>query len=232
VTLVLFLVLGRSVPAPVAADQTARPPIGWVDVAAAYEQVRDYSTLYEKEERAISNGERQTIRLFFRKPADVRLEWLDDKGDVEQTAVYRKGFNQDKLIARRKGLLGSIAGTLTLDPHSRLAMEDSRHPITEVGIGHITDVVIHDASTGAATSKFVAEEPLDGRPAFHFELDATTPASLGGVEGARRVDTWIDRALQLPVKVELRDASGTLLERHRFQDLRLNIGLTDQTFTL
>ncbi len=111
-------------------------------------------------------------------------------------------------------------------------MQDSRHPITEVGIGHIVEAVLRDMSAAAAASKLIAEESLDGRPAFHFELDATTAASVGGVEGARRVDIWIDQALQLPVKVELRDEAGTLLERHRFKDLRLNTGLTDAAFTL
>jgi outer membrane lipoprotein-sorting protein len=207
-------------------------PIDWAQISAAYDHARDYTAVYEKEERAIDNGERQRIRLFFRKPADVRLEWLNDKGDVDQTAIYRKGFNQDKLIARRKGLLGSIAGTVTLDPRSRLAMQDSRHPITEVGIGHIIEQATRDISSGAAASTFIGEEPVDGRTAWHLELDATAAASIGGVDGARRVDIWIDRALQLPVKVEIRDAAGTLLERHRFKDLRLDTGLTDATFSV
>lgn len=207
-------------------------PIEWAQISAAYDQVRDYTAVYEKEERAIDNGEHQAIRLFFRKPADIRLEWLNDKGDVDQTAIYRKGFNQDKLIARRNGLLGSMAGTVTLDPRSRLAMQDSRHPITEVGIGHIIEQATRDISSGSAASKFIAEEQLDGRTAWHIELDATATTSIGGVEGARRLDIWIDRSLQLPVKVEMRDAAGTLLERHRFKDLRLDTGLTDATFSL
>ena len=49
-------------------------PITWNDVKSNYEGVADYVCVYEKEERAISNGEKQTIRLSFRKPLDVRLE--------------------------------------------------------------------------------------------------------------------------------------------------------------
>ena len=125
-----------------------------------------------------------------------------------------------------------MTGTVSLDPRSRLAMQDSRHPITEVGIGHIIGQTTHDLSSGAASSTFIGEEQLDGRTALHLQLDAAATASIGGVEGARRVDIWIDRALQLPVKVEMRDAAGTLLERHRFKDLRLDAGLTDATFPL
>lgn len=225
--LVLWLVMTGLPPA-----QSTRAPIDWTEIAKAYDTVRDYTAIYEKEERAIDNGELQTIRLFFREPADIRLEWLDGKGHVDQTAIYRKGFNNDKLIARRSGMLGSIIGTLQLDPRSRIAMEDSRHPITEVGIGHIIETVAHDTSASVAVSRFIAEEPLDTQPAFHFAVDATTPASIGGVDGARRADIWVDRALRLPVKLEIRDASGALLERHRFKNLRVNTGLTNASFIL
>jgi hypothetical protein len=53
---------------------TERSPVTWNDVASSYDRTSDYVCLYEKEERAISNGEPQTVRLYFRKPFDVRLE--------------------------------------------------------------------------------------------------------------------------------------------------------------
>src|SRR6266404_1832773 len=65
-------------------------PVTWPEVNSAYERVLDYACIYEKEERAISNGEKQTIRLSFRKPLEVRLEWLDEQGKIDQTAVYRQ----------------------------------------------------------------------------------------------------------------------------------------------
>src|SRR5690606_38018562 len=57
------------------APQTSSPssaPISWAEIAQSYASVRDYTCLYEKQERAISNGEKQTIRFYFRKPFDVR----------------------------------------------------------------------------------------------------------------------------------------------------------------
>src|SRR5215831_17793989 len=92
-------VLGAAVAHARAADALA-----WDDVVAAYGQVRDYTTLYYKEERAISNGDLQRIRLSFRKPLDVKLEWLDEKGKVDQVAVYRQGMNDGKLLAKKSGM--------------------------------------------------------------------------------------------------------------------------------
>jgi outer membrane lipoprotein-sorting protein len=207
-------------------------PITWSDVVASYERVHDYTATYEKRERAIDHGAPQTIRLSFRKPLDVRLDWLDDKGKVDQTAVYRNGMNDGKLIARRSGMLGSIVGTVRLDPHDKRALEDSRHPITEVGLGYIIARVEKDLKGGRVTSRPVVEEPVDGRPAYRFELVAPAGVPLFGVEGASRAIVWVDRALRLPVKVELLDAAGAMIERHQFKNLRLNAGLGDDVFTL
>ncbi|HEX7530036.1 MAG TPA: DUF1571 domain-containing protein, partial [Pyrinomonadaceae bacterium] len=155
-------------------------PITWNDVASSYEPVLDYVCLYEKEERAISEGERQTIRLSFRKPLDVRLEWLNDQGTVDQTAVYRQGFNDGKVLARQSGLVGSLAGDLRLDPNESLALSDSRHPITEVGLGKIIDRAQHDAANPRIASHFAGEETLDGLPCYKFEFAASGNEAVGG----------------------------------------------------
>jgi hypothetical protein len=207
-------------------------PITWDEVVASYAAVHDYTATYEKRERAIDHGAPQTIRLSFRKPLDVRLDWLDDKGKVDQTAVYRKGMNGGQLVARRSGMLGSVVGTVHLDPRDKRALEDSRHPITEVGLGYIIDRVARDLRNGRVTSQPVVEHAVDGRPAWRFQLDAPAGVPLFGIDGASRAIVWVDRALTLPVKVEILDAAGAMIERHQFKNLRLNVGLGDDVFTV
>jgi len=206
-------------------------PLKWDDVASSYDRVSAYVCLYEKEELAISNGEQQTIRLFFRKPFDVRLEWLNDRGKVDQTAVYRQGANNGKVLARQSGL-GSLLGTLRLDPNESLALEDSRHPITEVGLGKLIERVQRDAATPGIGSRFLGEETLDGRPAYKFEFRADADKAVGGLPGSTRSLIWIDREMKLPAKLELYNARNILLERHRFKNVLLNSKLTDKTFAL
>jgi outer membrane lipoprotein-sorting protein len=207
-------------------------PATWNEVSSAYERLLDYACLYEKEERAISDGEKQTIRLSFRKPLDVRLEWLNDQGRVDQTAVYRQGFNDGKVLARQSGLLGAAAGKLRLDPNESLALSDSRHPITEVGLGKIIERALKDAANSHIGSHFAGEETLEGRPSYKFEFTATGDEAVGGLEAARKAFIWVDRELKLPVKLELYDGANTLLERHRFKQLSINQKLSDKTFTL
>lgn len=212
--------------------ETLTGPISWNDVANSYERVRDYTCLYEKDERAISDGERQTMRLSFRKPFDVRIEWLNTEHRVDQTAVYRQGMNDGKVLAKRSGILGALTGTLKLDPNDPLALEDSKHPITETGLGNIIDRAKRDAANGQITNRFVAEEPLDGRAAYKFELKVKQGGQFSGVPSATRTLIWIDKELMLPVMVEIYDRANAILERHRFKDLRTNVGLSDKTFAL
>lgn len=212
--------------------QVTDAPVSWTDVARAYERVSDYVCVYEKEERAISNGEEQTIRLSFRKPFDVRMDWLDDNGKVDQTAVYRQDANDGKVIACKSGGLGSLMGTMRLDPNDSLALADSRHPVTEVGLGKIIERAERDSSDARINTRFAGEETLDGRAAYKFEFTATAGANVGGLANARKGFVWIDRELKLPVKLEFYDASGALIERHRFKDVRVNTKLGDKTFTL
>ena len=206
--------------------------VAWEDVVASYERVHDYTTTYDKEERAISNGEPQRIKLYFRKPLDVRMEWLDEKGAVDQIAVYQQGRNDGKLIARRHGMLGSMVGTLRLDVRDSRAMQDSRHPITEVGLGHVIAEASRAMRGGQAEAKPPVEETIQGRRVVRFEIDGKAGARLFGVDGARRATIWVDPERKLPIRVEIVDEAGGMLERHRFTDFRIDVGLTDATFTL
>jgi len=211
---------------------TQSAPLTWSDIADSYSRIQTYQCRYEKEERAISNGEKQTIRVSFRKPFNVRLDWLGDGGKIDQTAVYREGLNDGKVLARQYGLLGAIAGTLRLDPNEKLALSDSAHPITEIGIGLIIDRAKRDIASANISLKFAGEEILLGRSAYRFEFTARKNEGLAGLADARRAVIWIDSEMKLPIKVEIYDGRNMLLERHSFLDLRLNVSLPDKTFTL
>lgn len=215
-------------PTPPAA---ARDAFSWAEVVESYSRVRDYTCLYEKQERAISNGEKQTIRFAFRKPFDVRCDWLDDRGRVDQTAVYRAGANDGRVLVRRAGPLGAMLGTLRLDPHDPLALSDSRHPITEAGIGYIVERIDRELSQHRVELHDRGTNQSEGEATDELELVANG-MPLADLGGARRALVRLDRNLRLPVEVELYDDAGVLIERHRFRNLRVNTGLDDSTFTL
>ncbi len=202
-------------------------PSSWDAVVAAYARVQDYTCMYDKEERAISNGEPQRIKLSFRKPLDVRMEWLDGGGKVDQIAVYRQGFNDGKLIARRSGMVGSMLGTMHLDPTEKRALMDSRHPITEVGFGPLIDGIARGITDGVFTPVAVA-----GAAGPQFTWDVRGSEGALGIMGAKRIVVRVDPRLLLPLEVDVFDAKGARLEHHLFSDIRTNVGLSDAVFTL
>jgi outer membrane lipoprotein-sorting protein len=206
--------------------------VAWTDVVAAYGHVKDYTALYDKQERAIDDFDLQRINLWFRKPLDVKLEWLNNKGKPDQWAVYRQGMNDGKLLAKKSGMLGGMLGIMSLDPTSGRALSDSKHPITEVGIGHLIDEASRAMDRADVDKKPAVTETLEGAEATRFEFGTAAGGKWFGVDGARRVTVWVDNTLKLPVKVEIVDAKGALLERHRFTNVKLNVGLADAVFTL
>jgi outer membrane lipoprotein-sorting protein len=214
-------------------SQSAPPPFRWLEVSERYKNIKDYTAVYEKEERAISTGEKQTMHLSFRKPLDIRLEWLNEKGQVDQTAVYREGLNDGAILMRKSGLLGSMVGTVRIKTDSAIAREDSKHPITTVGLGNLIERITAEADKPQTETTFLGEEiSVDGRVAYKIEMSNAGGLQLtGGVE-QRKATIFIDKQLLLPIKVEVYDAEGVLDERHIFKDLKLNVQLTDKTFEM
>lgn len=209
-------------------------PFAWSEISKRYENVKDYTAIYKKEEKAISKGEKQTIKLSFRKPFDIRLDWLNEKGKIDQTAIYQKGKNDDKVVAKQGGLFGSMTGIVKLDPNDSLALQDSRHPITEAGLGNLIERIIAEAGNPQTKTNYSGEEKLEGgRSAYKVEMSNPTRINLTGAAGARKAFVWIDKELLLPVKIEIYGSNdGDLLERHVFKDIKLNANLMDKTFEI
>jgi len=198
-----------------------------------YESVKDYTATYEKEERAIGKGEKQIINLSFRKPFDVRMDWLDDKGKYDQTAIYQEGKNEGKILTKDYSLLGRLVGALKISPDSPIAMQDSKHPITTVGFGNLIESLTADVNNPLVNTAFFGEtQTVDGRAAYQIEISSQGNIDSAGLAGVKRILILVDKQLLLPVKVEIYDANEDLLERHLFRSIKLNQHLTDKTFEI
>jgi outer membrane lipoprotein-sorting protein len=206
-------------------------PMQWSEMAVAYDKINDYTCLYEKEERAISDGEKQTMKLYFRKPFSFRIEWFGDKGKVDQEAVYQRDVGDDKITARATSGFRAMVGELKIDPNG--GNPDSKHPANQLGIGYLIEQIIKQSQKPEVSVRYLGEETLDdGRPAYEFEFVNTSGSLMPIPADARRALVWVDKSMKLPVKLELYDASSALLERHRFKDIKTNVALPDKTFVL
>lgn len=208
-----------------------------VRAKSRYESVRDFTCILHKQERVKGRlTGQQVLKLKVRtNPKAVYVKYL--KPHAGREAIFVDGKHQNKLLVHDVGIGKLLAGTLQLDPKGHHAMQDTRHPITEASLGHMIDT-IHDAWQ------------RELRPGEMW-VDLNHQARVGDrgctlIETAHRkryagdmyygVKVYIDKELILPIRFEAYDwpakEGGTpeLAEMFTYQDLKLDVGLTDHDF--
>jgi len=203
--------------------------------------IRDYSAVLTKRER--SGGQLGPVQMMFvkvrQKPFSVYMHFLapaDRKGDE---AIYVEGRNDGKLLGHTTGLTGKVVGTLPLDPKGWIAMQGQRHPITEVGLLHLTERLLDAAERESRRSvcrvRWLPQAKIDGRPCLCIEAMIPHPTA-GHPRGAQMARIFIEKERNLPIRYEQYDWSGqptdqpVLVEQYTYVDLELNVGLSDVDF--
>lgn len=203
-----------------------------------FEKVQDYTCVFFKRER-LADG-RMTSQHVMRmkgrtEPRSVYFKFLQPKAGRE--AIWVENQYDNKAIVHDVGFGKLLIGTLRLDPTSRMAMEDCRHPITDAGLGHLIEeiearweaeltpgesiVTIHrNAHVGDRACTLIESVHPKPNPDFLFH----------------KVNVYIDQELNLPIRFEAYDwpsqpgGPPELVEEYTYTDLKLNSGLTDRDF--
>jgi len=210
------------------ADMAPDPVPVLKGMAAAYAKVDDYSATFIKQERV--GGKllpAETIRFKFKKPFMVYMGWL--KGPHEgREALYVQGRNDNKVTGHEGGFLGFI--TINMEPRGPTAMRGNRHPITDVGIGRLVDIVTDNMDRalkdGVLDIRYVGPEDVFGRMAAHITVKL--PEGRGYYAG--RIEIWVDGGNGLPVKIEIYGWDGPLWESYGYRNLVINPGIPDEEF--
>ncbi len=197
---------------------------------ASYARVNDYTAVFRKQERLDGTLlPEETTFLKFQKPLKVYMIWVE--APFKGMEVLFVDGDHNKLLVHRNDILGFL--TVSLDPKGSVAMRRNRHPITEVGFGHLIDGLQRNIKTALQHGEFqitrLAEEPFKGRAATVVEAKFT-PRS-GRTYYASRMVCHIDKELRLPIGAALYDEKDNLFERYSYSDVRLNLGLTSLDFS-
>ncbi len=194
-------------------------------MVSRFQEVRDYKCLFLKRERIGDRWDQQKMNLWFRKPMDIKLYWLEPFAGRQ--ALYRHGFNENRIRARHSGLLGLFP--IDVDPLGKLAMENNRYPITHAGIGTILDETAADMDLGRFELQIVGEVLEEDRPCFRLRFRSLGPA---GFHHSRVTEYWMDKQMQLPIRLQVYDGEDGLVGDYAFRRLEINIGLTDKDFEI
>jgi hypothetical protein len=107
----------------------------------AYAEVHDYSCTLIKRERLDGQAKmsESVIQMAVRaRPFAVHLRWQEPRELAGQEACYVEGRYNGRMRVRAAGALGAL-GFVTLDPKDPRARRNSRHAITEAGLGNLIE---------------------------------------------------------------------------------------------
>jgi len=198
---------------------------------ASYARVRDYTAIFKKTEQV--EGvllDREVIQLKYQRPFRVYLRWLAGPKEGREV-LYVDGANGNRLlVADPSGLRRFF--TLVLDPRDQRAMRENRHPITDIGIGKLIELISENARRAWARAELrlidrgAGEE--GGRPVWRYE--AVLPDDPGKGYFCARFRLAVDRELELPVRAWIHGWDGNLLGDYAYADLRVNPELAPEEF--
>jgi len=195
----------------------------------ALAKVDNYTASFHRIERV--NGKlvpEHITFLKFKRPFKVYMRWINPlKG---QESLYVEGANNNKVRAHGTGLTKFI--TVNLDPTGGLAMENSRHPITEAGLENLVKKIGSNLQrglrAGELTSKDHGEQTVYGRKTR--ELEGVLPKDPSKGYYCYRCIVNLDVETKMPVRTQIFDWEDQLIECYGYEHLSLNPGLSDKDF--
>ena len=211
--------------------KTGRPKIA---------ELKDYTALITKQETI--NGEKQAAQMMEMKirhePFSVYLKFRYPREMAGQQVIYIKGQNDGNMWAHGVGLQRRL-GTLSLDPNGLIAMRGNKYPITEIGLLNLVDKLVEvgekDLTHGECTVNYYEGIKSGDRECTMIEVIHPIPRKHFMFYIARIL---VDNEYNVPIRYESyewpteKEPEPQLIEIYTYQNLRLNVGLTDEDFSI
>ncbi|MCH8828151.1 MAG: DUF1571 domain-containing protein [Planctomycetes bacterium] len=211
------------------------------------EKTGSYTATFYKRERV--NGrmlDAQVMKLKVRhKPFSVYMKWL--VGDKGRELLYVNGQNKGKMLVKLGGVKGRLLPTMKLNPSGSMALRESRHPVTEVGILFLAKSIVKYRQNDLADKnppqcRMFDNQLINGRKCYCFIVEyANGKANKEYRKSVIFIDketflpicvknfTWPDSPADAAASEKIVDSS-TLIEDYRYSNIRLNQQLTASDF--
>ena len=160
----------------------------------------DYTAQFVKQE--LVNGvllDEQEMELKVRHaPFSVYMKWIT--GEAGREVLYVDGKNEGRMTAHGGGWRARLP-SVSLDPTGSLAMAESRHPITRVGLYNLTQMMVEIhrqdlQKQNIARFEKLPDQVYDGRVCHVFQIEYKDKQSS---EHYRKSICMIDKEWSIPV---------------------------------
>jgi hypothetical protein len=237
--LIALSIIASAAPAP-ARPSPMDEPLRLIALARkAYAEVNDYSCTLIKRERLEGRSEptESVIQMAVRtQPFSIHLVWQEPHDLVGQEACYVEGKYNGRMRVRAAGVLGAI-GFVTLDPNDARARKNSRHAITEAGLGNLIERYgNHWEQERNLDQTTVRVGNYEYNKRRCVRVETVHPTANDGHYAFYRNVVYFDKETHLPVRVECYDwprfdgDKGEAVEVYSYANLRTNVGLSDAHF--
>ena len=192
---------------------------------AAYAAVSDYTARFLRRE-VVSGRQRprEEALLKFQRPGRIYLRWTNGPAKGREI-LFVPGRDGDQALVHEPGLISGRFTLLMAPDHPRVLAE-SRHPITDVGLGRLIELIGLNVRRGLASGEvqFVdhGTEGGDRRIELSFPRDGASRYY------CRRLVATLRGGL--PVVASIHDFDDRLVAAYAYEELRLNRGLTESDF--
>jgi hypothetical protein len=203
-----------------------------------YRTIQDYTCTFIKQERI--NGQllpEEYISMKVRsKPFGVYMKWHRPYEGRE--VIFAQGQYNNKVMAHSTGVEKLVGGTVALDPRGDMAMENSRHDITEAGIGNLVGQLAtrwqKEKQLGRTVVEIKENAVVDKRPCWCVKTQHPVDPKNYSYYRSR---VFFDKEHGLPIRFEGYDwprggSDGELIEAYTYRDLRFNVPLTAADFSV
>ena len=191
------------------------------NLKATFENIKDYSCIYEAYTSDGKMSEKVVYDYFYKKPRQIRMKVLSGKANYNGTILLYTGGKVRVKV--EKGMLSLFTFCLGTDNKRILTLRN--YGIDRSDWGWFIDY--HIENTPLLDCRSVYEEIVDGRETNVYEIYSKDPVKTDYI--AREI-LWIDKKDNIIVKSSEYDIYNNLLQSFLFKDIVLNSGLEDGLF--
>ena len=211
-----WLVIGISLVLPstfARADHPLDPIIAAAEKAYRHlkSNVRNYTCVFHKREQI--NGQlRPAERMYCKirhaspqsqEPFGVYVYYLAPQKNKGRQVLFVDGENGNKMLVREARGLQKVLGVVSLSPQSRLAMANSRYPVTEIGIKNLSKKIVQtlrkELAVGGTEVRRREGGHVGGRPCICYEI--RHPKRMPQFQ-AHMARIYFDREHGVPIRYE------------------------------